>query len=173
MAQTRTWHRLLSALALALACSTGWAGPLPSAPQWKDLSPAQQKVLDPLAHDFDTMGVTPRIKWAGIANRFATMTPDEQRRVQARMRAWTRLSPEQRSKARSQYRRLRKLPGDQRPQLGKRWEEYKSLPATEKSRLRAPDPAPVERDRYQAIPREWLAPPYLRPQRGAQPRKAD
>ena len=62
---------------------------------------------------------------------------------------------------------------DQRPELGKRWEEYKSLPAREKTKLRAPDPSPVERDRFQPLPREWVLPPYLRPQRAAQPRKAD
>lgn len=172
MAQARTWQRFLTAAALALACSLPvWASPLPSAPSWKELSPAQQKVLSPLEHDFDKMGPTRRIKWAGIADRFALMTPDEQARVQARMRAWAKLSPEERNKARTQYKRLRKIPGDQRPQLGKRWEEYKSLPAKEKSRLRTPSQPPIERDRYQNVPREWLIPPYLRPLRSALPRK--
>lgn len=173
MAQKRTWQRLLSALALALVCTATQATPLATAPQWKDLRAEQQQVLAPLARDFDSLNTTQRIKWAGISDRFAAMTPDEQRRVQARMRAWAKLSPEERNKARSQYKRLRKLPADQRPELGKRWEEYKSLPAREKTKLRAPDPSPVERDRFQPLPREWVLPPYLRPQRAAQPRKAD
>jgi hypothetical protein len=44
-------------------------------------------------------------KWLGIANRYAKMKPDEQVRVQERMREWVRMTPEERRQVRQNYAR--------------------------------------------------------------------
>ena len=47
-------------------------------------------------------------KWLDIANRFASMKPDEQQRMHERMRDWVKLTPEERRLARENYTRPRK-----------------------------------------------------------------
>ena len=53
---------------------------------WKDLTLAQKQALEPLAGEWDTMEPIRKQKWLGIGKRYASMKPDEQVRVQERMR---------------------------------------------------------------------------------------
>jgi hypothetical protein len=86
---------------------TAWADvPSPSSiatppqPQWTELSVEQRTILAPLSDDWDAMEYSRQKKWLGITRRFATMTPEEQRRIQGQMQEWGKLTPEQRRLAR-------------------------------------------------------------------------
>ncbi|MQY51689.1 DUF3106 domain-containing protein [Rhodocyclus tenuis] len=140
-------EKLLS-IAVALSCllsSGSWAattniGPstiiaTPPQPTWNELAFQQQSVLAPLASDWDKMENYRRKKWLGIAQRFATMTPAEQQRVQAQMYEWTKLTPQQRQAARLKYQTVNQLPPEKKQELKQQWEAYSSLPEDEKRRL--------------------------------------
>jgi hypothetical protein len=93
-------------------------------------------VLAPLVGDWDDMDDARRRKWLGVAARFDTMSAEEQKRLQARMREWAKLTPEQRLKARQRYRELQAIPPDQREAVKQKWQEYESLSENEKRRLK-------------------------------------
>lgn len=95
-----------------------------------------------------------RKKWLGISERYPTMRPEEQARMQERMREWARLTPEQRAKVRDTYKDFNQLPPEQKQTVKQKWEAYSSLSDEEKQRVRetgkssrllAPPPvAPIE-----------------------------
>ena len=74
-------------------------------------------------------------KWLQLANRFAAMKPEEQQRVQERMREWAKLTPEQRELARETY---NAHPQDRRrTKKTATWESYQQLPEEQKKKLAA------------------------------------
>lgn len=142
MAQRRLVPALTLALALGLigtACP-GLAAPLVGGPAWADLTPSQQQILGQLSGTWNTLEKQRREKWIGIARRYPSMTPEEQQRVQSRMRDWVALTPEQRRAARERYKDLQKIPPDQREALKQKWEAFESLSPEERKR-----PAPAAR----------------------------
>jgi hypothetical protein len=105
---------------------------LDAKPLWKDLSPPQQVALDPLKGEWDRMDAVRKQKWLDIANRYASMKPDEQVRMQERMRDWTRLTPDERRLARENYTLSKKI---DKSQKSAEWEKYQQLPEEEKKKL--------------------------------------
>jgi len=103
-------------------------------PRWNQLTPAQQKALAPLASEWDRMDGFRRRKWLTIGNRFSSMKPDEQERLQKRMDEWAKLTPEQRRLARENYARAKRL---NRAQKSAQWQKYQQLPEEQKRRLAA------------------------------------
>lgn len=101
-------------------------------PLWVELTPAQQQALAPLAGEWDKMDGFRKKKWLAIGNKYAAMKPDEQQRVQERMRDWVKLTPEQRRIARESYARARKLGPDKKSE---EWERYQQLPDEQKKKL--------------------------------------
>jgi hypothetical protein len=101
-------------------------------PQWTDLTPIQQQALAPLATEWDKLSSTRKSKWLAIGNKYASMKPDEQQRVQARMREWIKLTPEQRRVARESYARAKKLDPNQKTE---HWQKYQELPEEQKKKL--------------------------------------
>ena len=101
---------------------------------WKDLSPAQQQALSPLATEWDKLDVAHKSKWLAIARKFETMKPNDQMRIQERMHAWVALTPDQRRVARESYTRTKKLNTDQK---SAQWEQYQQLPEEQKKKLAA------------------------------------
>lgn len=108
--------------------------PQSAKPRWTDLSPAQKMALAPLEIEWDNLDSFRKNKWLVIGNKFASMKPDEQQRVQDRMREWVRLTPEQRRTARENYLRAQKLKPDQK---SAQWEQYQQLPEEERKKLAA------------------------------------
>ncbi|MDF3036012.1 MAG: hypothetical protein K0S28_1286 [Paucimonas sp.] len=106
----------------------------PTAPLWRNLTPAQQHALAPLAREWDGMDASRREKWLKIGNRFASMRREEQERVQERMRDWVRLTPEQRKIARENYTKTKKVDPEKK---SVRWEQYQQLPEEQKQELAA------------------------------------
>ena len=99
-------------------------------------------MLAPLAPDWDQLDAQRKTKWRGIAQRYPTMKPDEQARIQEQMRPWAHLTPDERRKAREQYKSIAKLPPEQKSDVKQKWEEYQSLPPEQKRELAA---TPVQR----------------------------
>ncbi|MFC5548658.1 DUF3106 domain-containing protein [Massilia aerilata] len=103
-------------------------------PLWRALTPPQQLVLHPLQGEWDQMDGVRKQKWLQLANRFASMKPEEQQRVQERMREWARLTPAQRELARETYARARKIAPEQKTAS---WASYQQLPEEQKKKLAA------------------------------------
>jgi hypothetical protein len=101
-------------------------------PSWIELSPAQQQALAPLSTDWDKFDIVRKKKWLEIGNKFPKMTPDEQQRVQERMREWIKLTPEQRHLVRENYARAKKLNPTQKTT---QWQNYQQLPEEQKKKL--------------------------------------
>ena len=104
-------------------------------PAWAELTQEQKQILAPLARDWDKMESYRKIKWLGIAKRYPTMKPEEQARVQRRIKDWASLTPEQRTQARVQYKNLKTAPPERKEDIRQKWEQYKELPDEEKKRL--------------------------------------
>lgn len=147
--------RLIAGLAISLALAGPlWAEPpttavlgTPPQPGWSLLSTQQKIILAPLAGDWDQLENIRRKKWLGIAERFPKMTPDEQTRVQERMREWAVLTPAQRAKVRDSYKEFNQLDPEKKVAVKKKWEAYSSLSDEEKIRVRQNKtllPAPVQ-----------------------------
>lgn len=128
----------------SLMAATGWGAdiPGPSAivtppqPQWTELTTEQKTILAPLSDDWDAMEYYRQKKWLVLTRRFATMTPEEQRRIQVQMQDWGKLTPEERNLARENFKTTNKLPIEKKQELRQKWEEYSSLPEEEKERLK-------------------------------------
>jgi hypothetical protein len=93
-------------------------------PAWSELTPAQQKILAPLQTDWESLDTTRRRKWVAIANRYPSMTPQAQQRLQKRMADWAKLTPQQRQEARERYLQIRKLPTKKRQEVRDQWQQY-------------------------------------------------
>jgi Protein of unknown function (DUF3106) len=103
-------------------------------PLWTELTPMQQQALAPLATEWDKLDSFRKNKWLAIGNKYASMKPDEQQRVQERMRDWVKLTPEQRRIARESYARAKKLDPDKKSE---KWQQYQQLPEEQKKKLAA------------------------------------
>jgi hypothetical protein len=141
---------LIFAVALWLASPLSHAVVTPPLPQpsWAELSAGQKRVLAPLAGEWDTMDGFRRKKWLGIAQRYPSLSPDEQARMQRRMTDWAKLTPDERKRAREKYQSLQKATPEKKEAVKQKWEEYKELPESERNRLKAeaaqkPTPRPT------------------------------
>jgi len=88
----------------AAAAGASGAVNLGAAPQWRELTPAQRKILQPLAKHWAGMDEVGRDKWVNVADRFDKLSPAEQQRVQERMGQWAKLPPQERGEARLRFR---------------------------------------------------------------------
>lgn len=140
MAHRRLARRIILCLALATpvyaAPPTSVVIGTPPQPTWSQLTPQQKTTLAPLIKDWDNMENVRRKKWLGIVERYPTMKPEEQARMQERMREWVRLTPEQRAKVRDTYKDFNQLPPEQKQTVKQKWEAYSSLSDEEKQRAR-------------------------------------
>ena len=136
--------RLAAGIALcATLLAPAWADPpttaiigTPPQPTWNQLNVDQRVVLSPLGNEWDKMEHVRRKKWLLIAERFPTLKPEEQRRVQDRMREWVLMTPQQRTKVRDGYKEFNQLPPEQKQAVKQKWETYSSLPEEEKARIK-------------------------------------
>lgn len=129
---TGAWRTGAWALSAWLGCAGAFAAPADQPPSWASLSPSQKQALAPLQQDWAGVDTQRKEKWIEVASRFATLAPDERKRVQARMTEWLRLSPADRNRARLQFQEVREVPADERQA---RWEAYQALSAEERQRL--------------------------------------
>lgn len=139
-------RRFIAGLAISLVLAGAVQADTPTAviigtppqPGWSLLSTHQKIILAPLVGDWDQMENIRRKKWLGIAERFPKMTPEEQARVQQRMREWAALTPTQRAKVRDSYKEFNQLDPEKKLAVKKKWENYSNLSEEEKIRARQP-----------------------------------
>lgn len=106
--------------------------PASDGPAWTTLTPAQQKVLEPLKSDWAGLAAAQKSKWLEVATRLPTLPAAEQQRIRERMAEWTRLTPSERGQARLQFQESRQFSeADRRA----RWDAYQSLPDDAKRQL--------------------------------------
>jgi hypothetical protein len=129
-----------------------------SHPLWNELTPLQQQALAPLAGEWNKLDSFRKNKWLAIGNKYASMKPEEQQRVQERMRDWVKLTPEQRRVARESYARAKKLNPDQKTE---QWQRYQQLPEEQKKQLAADAaskkhvvtlPSPTQQGKAKTVP---------------------
>lgn len=101
-------------------------------PTWRELSPAQQQALAPLATHWDRLSEERRRKWLVISKNFATLSPAEQVKLHRRMNEWIALSQQQRIQARQNFSEIKKLSPEQR---AAEWEAYQALSVEQKRKL--------------------------------------
>jgi hypothetical protein len=104
----------------------------PQGPSYSSLSANQKNVLAPLEPFWEEMTEVRRKKWMEIANRFPSMSEEEQGRVKVRMQEWASLSPAQRKLVRENFVDSQKVSKSLKQT---QWEEYQKLSDEEKRTL--------------------------------------
>lgn len=103
-------------------------------PTWADLTPDQQKSLQPLTANWVGMGEAQKRKWLAVSKNYSQLSPPEQSKLHSRMTSWAALSPQQRTQARLNFAEAKKLaPAEKSAQ----WEAYQALSPQEKQKLAA------------------------------------
>lgn len=125
------------ALWLALALPLSALAADKSSPAWHQLTPEQQRILAPIQGEWDSFDAQRKRKWLGITQRYPKMGPDEQARLQRRMKEWATLTPAQRQAARDKYREFEQLTAAERQAMREKWERYKQEQAAREAAARA------------------------------------
>lgn len=105
-----------------------------SGPDWKDITPAQSTVLEPLRMQWPTMSALTKRRWLLLADRYPSMDHKEQEKLHSRMNSWASLSAQQRNQARLNFANVKRLSPQE---LQAKWDEYQALSDAEKQRLAA------------------------------------
>jgi hypothetical protein len=160
---------LLAAVAAAttflvapLSCQAQGNTPAPAAananarPTWDELTPVQQRILAPLAGEWNSFPELNRRKWLQIAERYPKFSPAEQARLQTRMSEWVKMTPQQRRVARENYQITRSLPAKKKAEA---WDEYQQLPEEQKKKLAAAEKVPRRPGAVSALPSGKRLPP--------------
>ncbi|MBC7681586.1 MAG: DUF3106 domain-containing protein, partial [Ferruginibacter sp.] len=101
-------------------------------PLWKELTPAQQQALKPLAAHWNNISEQQKRKWLALSVNFEKMSPTMQAVLQERMLDWGALSGVQRSQARLNFAEAKRLsPAEKQA----KWEAYQTLDPEEKAML--------------------------------------
>ncbi|EHP44077.1 transmembrane protein [Cupriavidus basilensis OR16] len=133
----------------------GHAGSAPAAsvanahPTWNELNAVQQRVLAPLAGEWNSFPELNRRKWLQIAQRYEKFSPAEQARLQTRMTEWVKMTPQQRRLARENYQITRSLPAQKKTEA---WNKYQQLPEEQKKNLAAAEKVPRRPGAVSALP---------------------
>lgn len=101
-------------------------------PSWQDLTPEQQRNLQPLAHQWKQLKEPQKRKWMALGANYASLSPADQVKLHSRMSEWVKLSQQQRAQARLAYANTKKLSSDEKQA---NWQAYQALSADEKKRL--------------------------------------
>ena len=101
-------------------------------PLWTELTPTQQQILGPLAPGWNKLDSNHKSKWLVITEKYAAMTPEQQKRLEDNIRDWAKLTPEQHRLARESYARAKKLNAEQKTE---QWQQYQQLPEDQKKKL--------------------------------------
>ena len=114
---------ILAAFALAFGLAGTARAYDPRTPQtpWSQLSREEQRVLGPIAQDWERMPGFQQQRLIASARRYPSLQPIQKERFEDRIRDWAAMTPEQRRAARETFQGLRKLPPEQQHELRERW----------------------------------------------------
>lgn len=105
---------------------------------WKDLTPAQQQALKPLAEHWSSLAEERKRKWLAISRNYPSLPPAEQAKLHSRMSEWVSLSQQQRTQARLNFVETKRLTPEQKAE---QWQAYQALSPEEKKKLAAKAPS--------------------------------
>jgi hypothetical protein len=125
-------------------------------PLWKELTPAQQQALKPLATHWNDISEPQKRKWLALSVNFEKMSPTMQTVLQERMLDWGALSGAQRSQARLNFAQAKRLSPTEKQA---KWEAYQTLDPEEKAQLakKVPKKLPGAATGVKLIPSQKLA----------------
>lgn len=135
--------RTVLAALIVLAGATAWAQtattprPQPAATgatAWTALTPAQARVLAPLAGAWATISPDQQRKWIELAALYPRMSAIDQDRLRERMNEWATMNTAERRRTRLDFQRIGALSPEQRLA---QWDAYWALPHEERERLTA------------------------------------
>ncbi|SFM43836.1 DUF3106 domain-containing protein [Variovorax sp. OV329] len=132
--------------------------PASTRPLWSELTPGQQKSLEPLAGPWNTLHPAQKRKWIALSGNFDSMSPVEQETLHSRMTEWAALSASDRTRARLNFAEVKRLaPEDERKA---KWEAYQALSEEEKRKLaeRAGTRPPSAAAPVRPVPAQKFAP---------------
>lgn len=112
--------------------------PVSAKPTWKELTPAQQQALQPLAQQWSRLSEEHKRKWLVISRDFQSLPPVERAKLHSRMSEWASLSARQREQARLNYTGVKTLSAEEK---AAQWQAYQALSPEEKRKLAAKAPA--------------------------------
>jgi hypothetical protein len=101
---------LASLLFVPPSMAAGMAATIP----WQELTPQQQQILAPLAHDWSGLSKKQQNNYIAVAKRYPTLPPLKQQRFQEQIVRWAKLTPAQRQRAREKHKELNQLPPEKR-----------------------------------------------------------
>jgi len=161
-AATRALLPALIVVAGAVAAPAARAQPVAAPPQaaatgaiaWTALTPAQARVLAPLAGAWTSISPEQQRKWIELAALYPRMSAVDQQRLGERMNDWATMSTAERRRTRLDFQRIGALSPEQRLA---QWDAYWALPHEERERLTA------------QAQRAAVAEDARRPQTGARP----
>ena len=128
--------RILPILLLLLP---GWLPALATAaPDWDQLSPDQQRILDELklAERWDALPEARRERLLKGLSHWQKMTPAERHIARKNLKRWRKLPPEQRKALRQRLRRYLQLPPDKRRLVREQARQFRQLPPERRRQLR-------------------------------------
>ncbi len=88
---------------------------------WQRLNQAEKTALAPLAADWDSLPDKQRERLLVVAKDYPSLSPDRQKLLHARLRAWTRMTAEDRQIARDNYRKIQALPKQDQSSIRQQW----------------------------------------------------
>ncbi|MBT0568777.1 DUF3106 domain-containing protein [Curvibacter sp. CHRR-16] len=103
-----------------------------AAPQWHELTSAQQEALRPLKQNWNKMADSHRRKWVALAKNFHQLASADKDKLQDRMQEWAALSNKDRDQARLNFAQTQKITPEQRLA---QWQAYQALDADAKKAL--------------------------------------
>ncbi|HET9653021.1 MAG TPA: DUF3106 domain-containing protein [Usitatibacter sp.] len=114
---------LIAAAALAAFAGLAHAETSRGAPQraWSSLSPQEQRILGPVAPEWDRLPGFQQERLISSARRYPSLQPIQKERFDERIRDWATMTPEQRRAARETYKGLSRLPPEKQHELRQRW----------------------------------------------------
>jgi hypothetical protein len=111
MAQQAATLIAAAALALALLAAPPAHAYDPNTPRvpWSQLSPQEQRILGPVAPDWERMPGFQQQRLRASARRYPSMQPVQRERFENRVRDWSAMTPEQRRAARETFQGFHRL----------------------------------------------------------------
>ena len=101
-------------------------------PLWKELTPAQQEALRPLALHWNDISEPQKRKWLALSANYGKMNATEQANLHERMLDWGSLSVAERSRARLNFAEAKRLTPSEKKA---KWEAYQTLTPEERQKL--------------------------------------
>ncbi len=105
-------------------------------PEWNELTPLQQKTLQPLQNRWDTMTDVRRIRLLRGVERWAQLSPQDRADAKKRLTFWKGLNAKKKALIRDRYQKFLLLPPEAQEKIRKKYIWFRNLPAGKRRALK-------------------------------------